>query len=110
VLLADAGVYLTFLASVGYQLSGIEQAVADGQPWQPGAPLTEILTSESEEPDILHDAQSDDQDVPQDVEGGQDVPHESNSDTSQDRSGSGAAASMWFMVCWQRRRSSSFSR
>jgi ParB family chromosome partitioning protein len=30
---ADAGTYLTFLASLGYPLSAIEQAVADGTPW-----------------------------------------------------------------------------
>jgi ParB family chromosome partitioning protein len=30
----EAGRYLTFLASLGYQLSGIEQAVADGEPWR----------------------------------------------------------------------------
>lgn len=28
---ADAAVYLTFLASLGYQMSAIEQAVADGR-------------------------------------------------------------------------------
>jgi ParB family chromosome partitioning protein len=29
----EASRYLTFLASIGYQLSGIEQAVADDVPW-----------------------------------------------------------------------------
>ena len=29
----DAGTYLTFLAAIGYQLSAIEQAVADGTPY-----------------------------------------------------------------------------
>ena len=41
---ADAGRYLAFLASLGYQLSFIEQAVADGTPYTgdtpPGDPLT----------------------------------------------------------------------
>jgi hypothetical protein len=40
----QAGRYFAFLASVGYQLSGIEQAVADGVTWTgdtpPGDPLT----------------------------------------------------------------------
>ena len=40
----QAGHYFAFLASVGYQLSGIEQAVADGDAWTgdtpPGDPLT----------------------------------------------------------------------
>jgi hypothetical protein len=31
-----AGQYLTFLAAAGYQLSSIEQAVADGTPWTGG--------------------------------------------------------------------------
>ena len=34
----DAGGYLAFLASVGYQLSVIEQAVADGVPYTGDAP------------------------------------------------------------------------
>jgi ParB family chromosome partitioning protein len=41
---ADAGTYLGFLASLGYDLSVIEQAVADGVPWTgdtpPGDPLS----------------------------------------------------------------------
>jgi ParB/Sulfiredoxin domain len=32
----DAGRWLQFLASLGYQLSAIEKAVADGVPWTPG--------------------------------------------------------------------------
>ena len=43
----DAGRYLTFLASVGYQLASIEQALADDVPWagdtEPGAPLAAAI-------------------------------------------------------------------
>jgi ParB family chromosome partitioning protein len=40
---ADAGTYLTFLAGLGYQLSGIEQAVADGTPWTGDTPPDSLL-------------------------------------------------------------------
>jgi ParB family chromosome partitioning protein len=43
----DAGRYLTFLASVGYQLASIEQALADDVPWagdtEPGVPLAAAI-------------------------------------------------------------------
>jgi ParB family chromosome partitioning protein len=45
----EAGVYLGFLASVGYELAPIEQAVADGVPYtgdHPGEPLITALGSE----------------------------------------------------------------
>jgi ParB family transcriptional regulator, chromosome partitioning protein len=34
----DASCYLTFLASLGYQLSGIEQALSDDVPWSGDTP------------------------------------------------------------------------
>jgi len=40
----DAGRYLAFLASLGYQLSGIEQAVADGTPYTGDTPPGDALT------------------------------------------------------------------
>ena len=40
----DAGRYLTFLAALGYQLSAIEQAVADGTPWT-GDTADDLLTT-----------------------------------------------------------------
>jgi len=43
---ADAGRYFTFLASIGYQLSVIEQAVADGTPYTGDAPDEGMLTAE----------------------------------------------------------------
>jgi ParB family chromosome partitioning protein len=45
----EAGAYLAFLASLGYELSVIEQAVADGTPYTgdtPGEPLVNILSDE----------------------------------------------------------------
>jgi ParB family chromosome partitioning protein len=39
---ADAGAYLAFLASLGYQLSPIEQAVADGTPYTGDSPATPL--------------------------------------------------------------------
>jgi integrase len=41
---ADAGTYLAFLAGLGYRLSGIEQAVADGTPWTGDTPPESLLT------------------------------------------------------------------
>jgi ParB family chromosome partitioning protein len=43
---ADAGAYLAFLASLGYQLTSIEQAVADGTPYT-GDTLVNVLGSDS---------------------------------------------------------------
>jgi ParB family transcriptional regulator, chromosome partitioning protein len=40
----EAGTYLAFLASAGYQLSAIEQAVADGTPYTGDTPDTPELT------------------------------------------------------------------
>jgi ParB family transcriptional regulator, chromosome partitioning protein len=42
---ADAGRYFTFLASIGYDLSVIEQAVADGTPYTGDAPDEGTLTA-----------------------------------------------------------------
>jgi ParB family chromosome partitioning protein len=78
----DAGTYFTFLASLGYQLASIEQAVADGTPWEPGTPLMEILTS----PDETRPGEDGDAgrvvppDVPEDAETGQDVPEDGPDD------------------------------
>lgn len=44
----DAGAYLTFLASLGYRLSDIERAVADGVPWTGITPLIDILGGTAE--------------------------------------------------------------
>jgi ParB family chromosome partitioning protein len=41
---ADAGTYLAFLAGLGYRLSGIEQAVADGTHWTGDTPPESLLT------------------------------------------------------------------
>jgi ParB family chromosome partitioning protein len=49
----DAGRYLAFLASIGYHLSVIEQAVADGVPYTGDTPAEPI-------PDDDHDADADD--------------------------------------------------
>ena len=48
---ADAGTYLTLLASLGYQLSAIEQAVADGTPWTGDTTLASLLAPEQPEDD-----------------------------------------------------------
>lgn len=45
---ADAGTYLTFLASLGYQLSDIESAVTDGVPYTGTVPLITVLATESD--------------------------------------------------------------
>ena len=45
-----AAAYLTFMASVGYQLSGIEQAVAEQRPYTGEAPPGDPLTSGAAEP------------------------------------------------------------
>ena len=44
----QAGGYLAFLASVGYQLTPIEQAVADGTPWTGDTPAAEPLAGDSD--------------------------------------------------------------
>ena len=46
---ADAGTYLAFLASLGYQLSAIEQAVADGTPYTGDTTLAGLLAPEQPE-------------------------------------------------------------
>lgn len=81
---ADAGAYFRFFASVGYQLSEIEQAVADGTRWEPGNDLTETVgTAESAEPDSSgtgdeaveeNSAQDVSADVPEGTADVQDVP------------------------------------
>ncbi len=48
---ADAGGYLTFLASLGYPLSDIEQAIADGIPWTGDKPLISVLDPASQADD-----------------------------------------------------------
>jgi ParB family transcriptional regulator, chromosome partitioning protein len=45
---AAAGAYLAFLASLGYQLSAIEQAVADGIPWTGDTPPGDTLTASTQ--------------------------------------------------------------
>jgi ParB family chromosome partitioning protein len=51
---ADAGTYLRFLAGLGYQLSGIEQAVADGTPWTGDTPPDSLLADPGND-DASHD-------------------------------------------------------
>jgi len=46
----DAGIYLTFLASIGYQLSDIEQAVARGAAYAGDAPYGGILPADDSVP------------------------------------------------------------
>ncbi|HUZ55928.1 MAG TPA: ParB/RepB/Spo0J family partition protein [Streptosporangiaceae bacterium] len=48
---ADAGTYLAFLASLGYQLSAIEQAVVDGISWRGDTTLASLLAPEPPEDD-----------------------------------------------------------
>jgi len=48
---ADAGTYLAFLASLGYPLSAIEQAVADGSPWTRDTTPASLLTPDQPEDD-----------------------------------------------------------
>ena len=48
--LHDAGAYLTFLASVGYELSTIEQALADGTPYTgepPDGPVLDVSSGQT---------------------------------------------------------------
>jgi len=47
----DAGTYLAFLASLGYQLSDIEQAVANGSRWTGDAPQASTLADASQAAD-----------------------------------------------------------
>ena len=55
----DAGTYLAFLASLGYQLSDIEHAVADGQPWTGDAPQASTVTDPSLAADSSESQESD---------------------------------------------------
>lgn len=45
----EAGAYLAFLASVGYELAPIEQAVADGDPWTGDTPAAQPAPADSED-------------------------------------------------------------
>jgi ParB family chromosome partitioning protein len=47
---ADAATYLAFLASLGYRLSSIEQAVADGTPWTGDPPPDNLLHDDHDQP------------------------------------------------------------
>ena len=69
----DAGTYLTFLAAIGYQLSAIEQAVADGTAWT-GDTADDLLTAGSTEAE---------QDQPADDDGGE--PPRGEADGGTDR-------------------------
>ncbi len=46
--MTEAGRYLAFLGTLGYQLSDIEQAVAQGQPWTGDSPLGDSLAAGDE--------------------------------------------------------------
>jgi len=50
---AAASSYLTFLAAIGYHLSGIEQAVADGIPWNGDIPDDDILGTADQTADSI---------------------------------------------------------
>ncbi len=50
---AEAGRYLTFLAELGYDLSPIEQAVADGVPWTGDNPEDQLTAQDGEGADSL---------------------------------------------------------
>ena len=86
---ADAGVYFSFLASIGYQLSEIEQAVADGTPWTSDSSAAGTVLDQLAGPDFSGQAGDDAQDVrqsgPEDSPEGQDVPAETEDDTSQEK-------------------------
>lgn len=56
---AEAGRYLAFLASVGYQLSGIEQAIVDGTPWTDAPPGDPLVTGADAQPDQVAAADAD---------------------------------------------------
>ncbi len=53
---AQAGEYLAFLASIGYQLTPIEQAVADGIPWTRDAPAEDPLRADDDPSTVTEDA------------------------------------------------------
>ena len=57
----DAGIYLTFLAAIGYQLSAIEHAVADGTPYTGETQAADTLP-ESEPDGVVPDSNSTDDD------------------------------------------------
>ena len=50
---AEAGHYLAFLASLGYHLAPIEQAVADGVPWTGDNPEDQLTAQDSDSADRL---------------------------------------------------------
>jgi len=80
---AAAAGYLTFLASIGYQLSAIEQAVADGTPYTGDSPSASS---------ILPGDQPDDGNPPGQDPGDQDGPAVPDSVPAQDADASGQAA------------------
>jgi hypothetical protein len=83
---ADAGDYFTFLASIGYQLSEIEQSVADRTSWTSGSAADETVRVRLAEPDAeSQDGADVPPDVPDDSPDGQDVLAGSEDDTSQEQ-------------------------
>lgn len=81
---ADAGDYFTFLALVGYQLSDIEQSVADGASWTSDSPAADTVRAGLAEPDSeSQDGADVPPDVPDDSPEGQDVLAGPEVDTSQ---------------------------
>jgi ParB family chromosome partitioning protein len=82
----DAGAYFTFLASIGYQLSVIEQAVADGTPYTGDTPDDDTLLVRLVEPDSGEEDSEATADVPQDVPAdSQDVADVHDATTSEDQ-------------------------
>jgi ParB family chromosome partitioning protein len=85
---ADAGTYFTFLASIGYQLSSIEQAVATSTAWQPGTALTQVFADQATKQDSAADGDTVEdvlQDLSTDAADGQDVPATSDADISEEQ-------------------------
>jgi ParB family transcriptional regulator, chromosome partitioning protein len=84
---AEAGRYLAFLGSLGYELSGIEQAVVDGIGWTDAPPGDPLVTGA--EPEVDQAAPADAEDT-SDTE--HDVPDSSGADVDTDHDSGQAAA------------------
>ncbi|MGH3155605.1 MAG: ParB/RepB/Spo0J family partition protein [Streptosporangiaceae bacterium] len=81
---AEAGGYLAFLASLGYELSGIEQAIVDGIPWTDAPPGDPLVTGA--------DPETDQADADDTSDAGHGVPDSPGSDVVADNDAGQAAA------------------
>jgi ParB family chromosome partitioning protein len=80
--LRDAGAYLTFLASVGYELSTIEQALADGTPYTGEPPDGPVLDVSSSEP--APDGEASPDDISPGTQNASTAPADANPDSGVD--------------------------